>query len=387
MRKILKQLEEFFPLLKNTTLPAMIFAVAVLFFYAGEPFSNETLLTLNAVFYIAQGLIFIALLIFNRSKPIFISLISLLSYIIINALKQSYGAEFSTTAAFHNLTTLAIINFIIFYFLPEKKFFRTHNMYGLLFILLEFSLIEHLSNLNITLIPTTEDLINQINLLLFGIALLCLFISFSYSGSILDSGLFFAIFNYGLGFTYSNTASGQITFFCAGTITLAITLGEHIYYTMFHDLETGLSSRKSFMQHAKTFPPKCSLGIILIDDYDRLKKIFKRQGIKNIVKMLSRKINEVETEAQIYRYEADEFVLIFRGKNQKEAFDRVETIRRAIASSSFGIRGINKPLKLTVSGAVTEQKRSDGSAIEVLLRADKALQKSYRFAQNITTKA
>ena len=110
-------------------------------------------------------------------------------------------------------------------------------------------------------------------------------------------------------------------------------------------------------------------------------------GIKNIVKMLSRKINEVETEAQIYRYEADEFVLIFRGKNQKEAFDRVETIRRAIASSSFGIRGINKPLKLTVSGAVTEQKRSDGSAIEVLLRADKALQKSYRFAQNITTKA
>ena len=141
------------------------------------------------------------------------------------------------------------------------------------------------------------------------------------------------------------------------------------------------------MQHAKTFPPKCSLGIILIDDYDRLKKIFKRQGIKNIVKMLSRKINEVETEAQIYRYEADEFVLIFRGKNQKEAFDRVETIRRAIASSSFGIRGINKPLKLTVSGAVTEQKRSDGSAIEVLLRADKALQKSYRFAQNITTKA
>ena len=74
-------------------------------------------------------------------------------------------------------------------------------------------------------------------------------------------------------------------------------------------------------------------------------------------------------------------------KNQKEAFDRVETIRRAIASSSFGIRGINKPLKLTVSGAVTEQKRSDGSAIEVLLRADKALQKSYRFAQNITTKA
>ncbi len=387
MRKILKQLEEFFPLLKNTTLPAMIFAFAVLFFYAGEPFSAETLYMLNTIFYLTGGIIFIALLIFNRSKPAFILLISLLSYIIINILKHHNGSDFITTAAFQNLTTLAIINYIIFYFLPEKKFFKSRNIYALLFILLEFSLIEHLSRLGIRIIPVAEDISNQINLLLCGCALLCLFISCSYSGGILDTGLFFAIFNYCLGFAYSGSASGQITFFCAGTLTLAITLGEHIYYTMFHDLETGLSSRKSFMHHAKSFPPKYSLGIILIDDYERLKKIFKRQGIRNIVKMLSRKINEVETEAQIYRYEADEFVLIFRGETQKEAFERLEKIRRAIASSSFSMRSLTKPLKLTVSGAVTEQKRSDGSAIEVLLRADKALQKSYRFAQNITTKA
>lgn len=386
MRKILQKLEEFFPLMKNTTLPALIFTIGVLGFYAFEPFAPDTIITLNTVFYISGGTIFAALIIFNRNKPAFILLISILSYIIINVLKQNYGSEFDATPAYQNLSIIAPLNFIIFYFLPEKKLLKSRNVYLLLFLLAEFSLIEHLSRHGISLIPSSEG-INKINILIFGITLLSLFISCSASGEILDTGIFFSVFNYSLGFIYSGNAGGQIIFFCAGTITLGLTLGEHIYYTMFHDIETGLSSRKSFLHHAKSFPPKYSLGIVLIDDYERLKKIFKHSGITAIVKMITHVITEVETEAQIYRYEADEFVLIFRGKTQKEAFERIETIRRAVASASFKLRGMAKPLKLTVSASVTEEKRSDNDAVAVLIRADKALQKSYRFAQNITIKA
>lgn len=386
MRKIIKLLEEFFPLLKNTTLPAIIFAIGLLSFYAGEPFSEETLITLNSFFYIISGLIFITLLWFNRSKPAFILLFCLLSYVIINGLKQTYGLAFSTTAAYQNLSLLAPLNFIVFYFLPEKKLIKSRNVYILLLVLMEFSLLEHLSRHGLSLNSAGEGL-NKTHIWLYGIGLLALFISCSASGEILDTGLFFSIFSYGLGFAYSTSASGQIIFFCSGTLILGLSLGEHIYYTTFHDPETGLASRKSFMHHAKSFPLKYSLGIILIDDYDRLKKVFKRFGIRAIVKMISRQINEIETEAQIYRYEPDEFVLIFRGEDKNEAFERLEKIRRSIAAASFNMRGMNKPLKLTVSGAVSEKKRSDANAIEVLLRADKSLQKSYRFAQNITTKA
>ena len=46
-----------------------------------------------------------------------------------------------------------------------------------------------------------------------------------------------------------------------------------------------------------------------------------------------------------------------------------------------------KPIKLTVSCAVSEKKRSDANSVEVLVRAHKALQKTYKFTQNVTSKA
>lgn len=372
--------------MKNTTLPAIIFAAAVLSFYAVEPFTNQTLSNLNLTFYIISGIILSTLFIFNRSKPAFILLIGLISYITINHLKQIYGIEFEKTAAYHNLSFWAALNFLIFYFLPEKKLLKVRNTYLLLFLLGQLCLIEHLSrkNIDISFLAGTE---NKIIITLFGITLISLFLQCSKSGDILETGLFFAIFNFSLGFAYSGGASGQILFFTSAVLTLALTLGEHIYTTLFSDIESGFLSRQSFLHHAKSFPLKYSIGIILIDDYERLKKIFKKSGMGALIKMISRQLEGTETEAQIYRYERDEFVLLFRGEDKNEAFERLEKIRRLIASSSYNLKGYNKPIKLTVSGSVSEKKRSDANAIEVLLRADKALQKSYRFAQNITTKA
>ena len=103
--------------------------------------------------------------------------------------------------------------------------------------------------------------------------------------------------------------------------------------------------------------------------------------------MITLRLLETETEAQIYRYAEDEFVIIFRGEDKNTAFEQMEEMRRSIASAEFMLRGYKKPIKLTVSGSVSEKKRSDANAVEVLVRADKALQKAYRFTQNITSKA
>ena len=75
------------------------------------------------------------------------------------------------------------------------------------------------------------------------------------------------------------------------------------------------------------------------------------------------------------------------GEIKNEAYEKTEQIRRGIAGTEFCLRGYNKPIKLTVSGAVSEKKRSDADAVEVIYRANKALQKANRFTQNITTKA
>lgn len=103
--------------------------------------------------------------------------------------------------------------------------------------------------------------------------------------------------------------------------------------------------------------------------------------------MIASRITETEFENQVYRYTPDEFVIIFKKEDKNEGFDRLEKIRRAVASAEFMLGRRKKPIKLTVSCAVSEKKRSDANSVEVLVRAHKALQKTYKFTQNVTSKA
>ena len=217
--------------------------------------------------------------------------------------------------------------------------------------------------------------------------IIAFFVRSSLSGSIVDTALFFAGFEIFLGFYYAFLPSAITIFFSAAMLTILIAIITDIYHTTYTDVLTGLSSRKAFVINAPKFPLKYSVGIVCIDDYDKLGQVFGRSGQNALTKMIANRITETEFENQVYRYTSDEFVIIFKKEDKNEGFDRLEKIRRAIASAEFMLGRRKKPLKLTVSCAVSEKKRSDANAIEVLLRADKSLQKSYRFAQNITTKA
>ena len=89
-------------------------------------------------------------------------------------------------------------------------------------------------------------------------------------------------------------------------------------------------------------------------------------GQNALTKMIAARITETEFENQVYRYTPDEFVIIFKKEDKNEGFDRLEKIRRAVASAEFMLGRRKKPIKLTVSCAVSEKKRSDANSVEVL---------------------
>ena len=102
--------------------------------------------------------------------------------------------------------------------------------------------------------------------------------------------------------------------------------------------------------------------------------------------MISERINNAGTDAVIYRYNDDELVTIFKNEGKNAAFEQMEQIRRAVASADFHLRKHKKAIKLTVSGCISEKKRSDANILEVLNRTRKALQKTSSFSCNITSK-
>lgn len=110
---------------------------------------------------------------------------------------------------------------------------------------------------------------------------------------------------------------------------------QNIYAETYKDALTGLASRNSYIIHSKDFPLKYSLGIISIDDYDKLASSFSRRGQNVLTKLIASKIVELEKDESIYRYGDDEFVIMYKNLDKKESFERLETIRRAVASASF----------------------------------------------------
>ena len=164
-------------------------------------------------------------------------------------------------------------------------------------------------------------------------------------------------------------------------------MSKHIYYTTYTDIVTGLPGRNAYLKQSKSFPLKYSLGIICIDNFEHLQQVFGRRGSNALAQMISMRLLETDNENPVYRCSEDEFVIIFKNEDKKEGFERLEKIRRAIASAEFMLSNRKKGLKLTVSCCVSEKKRSDDNSLEVLLRARKALQKTYQFTQNVTTKA
>lgn len=384
-------MEQLTALVKNTLLPAFIFGFALLSFYARGEISGYSMLTLHYAFYVLSFSAFLILIYFNRRKPVFMILSILLGYILINYAKRTYGADYTVSPAFNNLCFFIPFNLALFYFLPAGRLLARRNIYFLLLVLFQFTIGEKLSQNNIVLGYSFSELevsnLNSLSIFLFFCATAAAFIYSSVNGQIGSTANFFVIFEVFLGFYYSASTTALTIFFSAAALTIVVALIQEIYYSTYKDVLTGLASRNSYIVDAKNFPLKYSTGIICIDDYERLGKVFGRLRLGALTRMIANRISETETEGMIYRYAPDEFVVIFKNEDKNTGYERLEKIRRAIASAEFILNPRRKPIKLTVSCSISEKKRSDANSFEVLLRAHKALEKTHKFSQNVTSKA
>lgn len=168
-------------------------------------------------------------------------------------------------------------------------------------------------------------------------------------------------------------------------LSIAVAVVQDIYYSTYRDVLTGLAGRNAFIINAKNFPLKYSVGIVCIDDYEKLGQVFGRMGQNALTKMIASRITETEFENQVYRYTPDEFVIISKGR-QNEGFDRLE--KSAVPSPRPNLcSAAAKADKTDRILCGFRKKRSDANSVEVLVRAHKALQKTYKFTQNVTSKA
>lgn len=379
------------PLMRNSFLPSLLLCSALGCFFIFAPFSDKVLNLLHLGFFLIIFTEVFILIYYNQNRPLFFILLLALSYLFINYFKYQHGIIYYTSSDYLNLTFFSAVGFLYFYFQPNRPFASTESLKFLLVILIGFSVSEFLSkyeiSLNYNFIICNGCGLQSIGFGLFIISLLVMLVHSSIKDDILSTALFFATISIFLGFYFSAKPSSFTIFFINSALTACLGLIHSLYYSQHKDAISGLDNANGFIIASAKFPLKYGLGIISIDDYSHLSQVFKKSGINEIVLMIIKKIRQTEPEALLYRYSPDEFIIIFPQAEKGTSFTRLDNIRRQIAAAEFMLSKRRKPLKITVSCSIAEKKRSDANVFEVFLRARKILQKTYKFTQNITSKA
>ena len=391
LEKYTNYLREIVPLMRHSWLPACILLIAVCSFMFLNPFEPVVKQTFHILFYFFSICSIILLAKYNNNQPLFFIICTMLSYMLINYFKHTYGVIYYLSPAYCNLTFLVCAGMVFFYFLPSHPFFSYNTLKFVFIILLAFSLGEILSNTGIKLnIPTTTNFgigLQIFEIFLFICAFFTILLHASIFNNILNMGLAYAFAAIAIGFYLSPQSSGFSLFFSCGAFITFISIVRHIFFITHKDLSTGFDNAYTFSKKAKKLPLKYGLGIICVDDYKHLLQAFRKNEVCNIMQMISKKIISLEPDAQIYRCSPDEFIIIFPNAEKGTSYAKVDEIRRQIAASDFVLSKIKKPLKITVSCSVADKKRSDNNVNNVFIRAHRVLQKTYKFTQNITSKA
>ena len=306
-------------------------------------------------------------------------------YVFINYTKREYGADFSQTIWFNYLITLFPLNLILFYMYGRFRFISSKSLHCVMLILLELGLVEFLGKHNISL----NIIIGKINVLaifLFFCFLAVFLIKSIKTNNSYNYSTLYSTIAVATGIYFSDRASGLSLFFFASQLIIFIDLVFTLTYNYFYDENTRFYSRNSYLIKSKSFPFKYNLGIISIDNYDKLLKIFGYRKQKILTNLIAEVVQELTAEEVVFRYAPDQFVVLYKDKDNKESFTHLDNIRRIIAGLGFSFSAKQQPIKLTVSCSLAEKKRSDAGALEVLMRADKAMRKTLKFSHNVTSR-
>ena len=382
--RLQQTLERYLPLIGNMLFPAAVFAAGLLYFLSVGSFSFSSALFFHYAFYALSLVNILILLNFNRGRFLFFIVTTVLAYVLINYLKHRFGAGFSATFWYRGLEVLTPLNLLVFYRFNHRRFFGRWSLLMLVCLIIQYTAVEFLGRAGIN--PAVSW--NNINIpaaFLFILLIVWAFVAAVKDGRLADYGILFAGLGVGAGFYWSAEPSGLSLFFCLAQFILSVCLIYDLVYNHYYDELTGFYGRNSYLLQSKHFPLKYSLGIVCIDNYDKLLTTIGRRRLNLVVGMVAGVLEEMNPEEHIYRYTEDEFIIMYKKLDKKEAFARLDDIRRTIAGLEFIYNPAQKALKLTVSCSVAEKKRSDSGAVEVLMRADKAMRNTLKFSHNVTS--
>lgn len=123
----------------------------------------------------------------------------------------------------------------------------------------------------------------------------------------------------------------------AGLI-LAVSLIETSYVLAYHDELTGIPGRRAFNEALLSLDQQYAIAIVDIDHFKSFNDAYGHDVGDQVLRMVASRLASTGG-GQAYRCGGEEFAIIFRNTSARDAFEKLESLRRLIQNSAFRVRG------------------------------------------------
>ncbi len=376
---------------KNAIFPIAVLSVFLMYFFSVKQKSDGLYQSLHNVFLVVSVLTLFIGVYFKVIGSVMSSLAIYIAYIVINNTRYMYGEDYIFSPSYNIWIILIVPTIYLISYFSKFRFAKRHWSLFLIFLFLETSLVEGLQSQAIEIdYVFFYKHIGAMNVPSFYVSIFCIFLlllKYISKGYILTIKTLFSSLSVILGVYFSNNLEAYSLFFLSSAIIECVVTIYYVIFTRYKNEILNIANINMFYKDAeKKYPPKFSIILLYLDDYERVLKRFGEPKMTVLKKMFFKRINKVAPDVKIYNYQDDALILSCMNLKANDCFEKAEEIRRAIATSIF-IFNENNHLQLTVSQCVSEKKRSDINTEVVLQRAEVALKKACKFTRNITVKA
>lgn len=212
-----------------------------------------------------------------------------------------------------------------------------------------------------------------------------------------EAGLLWALVAAFLALNEMGTAEAAHVYAGAAGLILVYAVLEHSYEVAYRDELTALPGRRALNEFLPDLGRRYAIAMCDVDHFKNFNDTYGHEAGDQVLRMVAGKLSQVPGGGRAFRYGGEEFTIVFPDRAAKESLPFVESLRQAIASTSFILRAPDRPrekpkekpdpgpkkaVTITISIGVAERSKGWSTPELVLEAADSALYRAKEAGRN-----
>lgn len=146
-------------------------------------------------------------------------------------------------------------------------------------------------------------------------------------------------------FALNSVLADRTYYLATGGLALAVATVEASYALAFQDDLTGLPGRRAFNQALAALEGSYVVAMVDVDHFKQFNDRFGHDVGDQVLKLVANRLSAIEGGGRPFRYGGEEFAVIFPDSALAEAEVHLEALRENIESTTFTLRGKDRPKK------------------------------------------